>query len=186
MTGCRWRDHAMLELFYFIRVCACSDWPAWDIHSLDMGPKAKSAYSGKGKPKTRLVPVWPPWPAKLWRAGSPFVPWPQLDNPAAFCGQNRAGASSRAIQLRVQAWGVQHIWPEPASALWLRALLCPAIMLEIFRRPACGAGACSGMRISVRHKIMHNLIFQHLAQVSCIRAHPRAKRKNRDLNDFAC
>lgn len=164
------RDHAMLELFYSSGL-RLSELAGLDVHSLDMA-QGEVRVLGKGN-KTRLVPV-----GRLAREA--LARWLAVrtlaaaDNPALFVGKQGRRLSSRAIQLRVQAWGVQHIGQNLHPHMLRHSFA--SHMLE-------SSGDLRAVQELLGHadisttQIYTHLDFQHLAQVYD-QAHPRAKRKN--------
>lgn len=164
------RDHAMLELFYSSGL-RLSELAGLDIHSLDMA-QGEVRVLGKGN-KTRLVPV-----GRLAREA--LARWLAVrtlaaaDNPALFIGKRGRRLSSRAIQLRVQAWGVQHIGQNLHPHMLRHSFA--SHMLE-------SSGDLRAVQELLGHadisttQIYTHLDFQHLAEVYD-QAHPRAKRKN--------
>ncbi|PCC99691.1 tyrosine recombinase XerC [Halopseudomonas pelagia] len=164
------RDHAMLELFYSSGL-RLSELASLDVLALDSA-QGEVRVLGKGN-KTRLVPVgrlalealerW--LPARMLVAG---------DNPALFVGKQGRRLSARAIQLRVRAWGVQHIGQNLHPHMLRHSFA--SHMLE-------SSGDLRAVQELLGHadisttQIYTHLDFQHLAQVYD-QAHPRAKRKN--------
>lgn len=164
------RDHAMLELFYSSGL-RLSELAGLDMQALDSA-QGEVRVLGKGN-KTRLVPVgrlaldalarW--LPVRSLAAG---------DNPALFIGKQGRRLSARAIQLRVKAWGVQHIGQK----------LHPHMLRHSFASHLLeSSGDLRAVQELLGHadisttQIYTHLDFQHLAQVYD-QAHPRAKRKN--------
>ncbi|MFT6464785.1 MAG: integrase/recombinase XerC [Halopseudomonas sp.] len=164
------RDHAMLELFYSSGL-RLSELASLDVLALDSA-QGEVRVLGKGN-KTRLVPVgrlalealerW--LPVRMLVAG---------DNPALFVGKQGRRLSARAIQLRVRAWGVQHIGQNLHPHMLRHSFA--SHMLE-------SSGDLRAVQELLGHadisttQIYTHLDFQHLAQVYD-QAHPRAKRKN--------
>lgn len=164
------RDHAMLELFYSSGL-RLSELASLDVHALDSA-QGEVRVLGKGN-RTRLVPVGRLALAALGR----WLPLRSLaagDNPALFIGKQGRRLSARAIQLRVKAWGVQHIGQKLHPHMLRHSFA--SHMLE-------SSGDLRAVQELLGHadigttQIYTHLDFQHLAQVYD-QAHPRAKRKN--------
>lgn len=164
------RDHAMLELFYSSGL-RLSELAGLDAPALDSA-QGEVRVLGKGN-KTRLVPV-----GRL--ALDALARWLAVrslaagDNPALFIGKQGRRLSARAIQLRVKAWGVQHIGQKLHPHMLRHSFA--SHMLE-------SSGDLRAVQELLGHadisttQIYTHLDFQHLAQVYD-QAHPRAKRKN--------
>ncbi|MFO7704839.1 MAG: tyrosine recombinase XerC [Halopseudomonas sp.] len=164
------RDHAMLELFYSSGL-RLSELAGLDVPALDSA-QGEVRVLGKGN-KTRLVPV-----GRL--ALDALARWLAVRslaagaNPALFIGKQGRRLSARAIQLRVKAWGVQHIGQKLHPHMLRHSFA--SHMLE-------SSGDLRAVQELLGHadisttQIYTHLDFQHLAQVYD-QAHPRAKRKN--------
>lgn len=164
------RDHAMLELFYSSGL-RLSELASLDVLALDSA-QGEVRVLGKGN-KTRLVPVG----RLALEALERWLPLRMLvagDNPALFVGKQGRRLSARAIQLRVRAWGVQHIGQNLHPHMLRHSFA--SHMLE-------SSGDLRAVQELLGHadisttQIYTHLDFQHLAQVYD-QAHPRAKRKN--------
>lgn len=164
------RDHAMLELFYSSGL-RLSELAGLDVNDLDSA-QGEVRVLGKGN-KTRLVPVGRLALEALGR----WLPVRTLvtgGNPALFVGKQGRRLSARAIQLRVRAWGVQHIGQNLHPHMLRHSFA--SHMLE-------SSGDLRAVQELLGHadisttQIYTHLDFQHLAQVYD-QAHPRAKSKN--------
>ncbi len=166
------RDHAMLELFYSSGL-RLSELAGLDLDRLDLDG-GEVRVLGKGN-KTRVLPVGR-------KAREALRAWLKVRPPTAAAGQpvfvglQGRRLTPRAIQLRVQRYGEEHIGQH----------LHPHMLRHSFASHLLeSSGDLRAVQELLGHtdisttQVYTHLDFQHLAEVYDS-AHPRAKRKSDD------